>query len=273
ASYRRLPITIAAIAASTFILIAATGVRAQDDWSVVERHTIEHAPPADAFPSENSVPQADSQSRQDQPQRHEDEPPARQAQASRKFLVCGEEATRASPNVQQMVATIDQSWHADVRVYQSVRPLGPHAMPGGCIFYNAAVLKSLLKMRLDLQNQQDLDPLLWAIFAHEVGHEVHEDFSAARAKVPNQQKELEADRFAGYTLEKLNIRAVDIAPYWSLAGDEFGAGPSHGTSAQRVAAFKEGWHEAEWRRLEDAQSVGSAMDEPVAPEDSASAPQ
>lgn len=260
-----------AIAAGIFILITAANARAQDDWSMVDRHTIEQAPP-DASAAENPIPQTDSPSQSDESQSQPDMLPQQHPKAPRKFLACGEEATPASPNVQQMVETIDDSWHTDVRVYQSVRPLGPHAMSGGCIFYNAAVLKSLLQMRLDLQNQKDLDPLLWAIFAHEVGHEVHQDFSPARAAVPNQQKELEADRFAGYTLQKLNIRAVDIAPYWSLAGDEFGAGPSHGTSAQRVAAFKEGWHEAEWRRPEDAKSVASAMEEPVAPEDSESAP-
>jgi hypothetical protein len=65
---------------------------------------------------------------------------------------------------------------------------------------------------------------------------------------------------------------TDISPYYSLAGDEFGVGATHGSSAQRVAAFKEGWHLAEWKRTENSQSVETAQDASVAPDSSAAAP-
>jgi hypothetical protein len=110
------------------------------------------------------------------------------------------------------------------------------------------------------------------IFAHEVGHEYHRDFDSSRAAVPNQIKELEADRFAGYTLKKLDVSATGLTPYWSMTGDEFGIGASHGSSAQRVGAFKEGWHEAEWSRAENSTSVTAATQQSIAPEDSTAAP-
>lgn len=194
------------------------------------------------------------------------------ADSTTTFLACGERATNPAPNVAAMVARIDALWSANVRVYESVEPETPHAMPGGCIFYNQATLAALLGQRLDLRDPHEVKPLLYAIFAHEVGHEYHRDFSAARAATPSRIKELEADRFAGYTLEELNVPANGLAPYWSLAGDEFGAGPRHGTSTQRVAAFREGWNLAKWDRPEDSQPVTAATNEPVAPEDSSGAP-
>ena len=57
-----------------------------------------------------------------------------------------------------------------------------------------------------------------------------------------------------------------------MTGDEFGAGAKHGISEQRVAAFKEGWNEAEWNRAENAKSVTAATQESIAPEDSTAAP-
>jgi predicted metalloprotease len=121
-----------------------------------------------------------------------------------------------------------------------------------------------------------LDPLAWAIFAHEIGHQYHHDTRPEREAVPSAIKELEADRFAGYTLEKLKIRATDLSPYWNLTGDEFGAGVSahnqHGSSAQRVAAFKQGWNLAEWNRPENSRSVAEADSEAVAPDTADGAP-
>ncbi|HJU28832.1 MAG TPA: hypothetical protein VJ718_06660, partial [Candidatus Binataceae bacterium] len=129
--------------------------------------------------------------------------------------------------------------------------------------------------RLDVNDPGVVNPLLWAIFAHEVGHEVHDDFGASRAATPVETRELEADRFAGFSLEKLNIRATNLTPYWIMTGDEFGAsaGDRHGSSAQRVAAFKEGWHLAEWNQSETSASVSAALDDPVAPDNPDAAPQ
>jgi hypothetical protein len=187
-------------------------------------------------------------------------------------VACGEKAVPASAKIQSIVSQINGAWGSDVHVYQSVAVEGPHAMPGGCIFYNPTGLAMLLGLRLNLTNPDVLVPMLYAIFAHEVGHEVHLDFDPSRNAVPDEVKELEADRFAGYTMEKLDVPATGLSPYWSMTGDEFGAGTKHGSSAQRVAAFKEGWHEAEWNRAENSKSVTVATEEPVAPEDSAEAP-
>jgi hypothetical protein len=194
------------------------------------------------------------------------------ADAANVMMACGEKAVPASAKIQGIVAQINGAWGSNVQVYQSIAPEGPHAMAGGCIFYNPAALAMLIGQRLNLTDPAVFTPMLYAIFAHEVGHEDHRDFDQSRAPVPNQIKELEADRFAGYTLEKLNVPATGLAPYWSMTGDEFGRGDSHGTSAQRVGAFKEGWHEAEWNRAEDSTSVTAATQESIAPEDSTAAP-
>ncbi len=200
------------------------------------------------------------------------EPATPDGSAGRPVSACGEQARPPSPQVAAIVSKIDSLWGVDVRVYASVAPEPPHALAGGCIFYNETALLGLLGGRLDMRDPKELKPMLYAIFAHEVGHEYHRDFSAARAATPNRIKELEADRFAGYTLEELNIPASGLAPYWSLAGDEFGSGPKHGASGERVAAFREGWELAKWDRPEDSRPVTSANEEPVAPEDSAGAP-
>jgi hypothetical protein len=188
------------------------------------------------------------------------------------MLACGEKAAAPSPKIQGIVSQINGTWGSNVQVYQSVAAEGPHANAGGCIFYNTAALAVLLGQRLDLNDPAVFTPMIYAIFAHEVGHEVHRDFDPSRAAVPNQIKELEADRFAGYTLKKLDVPATGLAPYWSMTGDEFGIGASHGSSAQRVGAFKEGWHEAEWNRAENSKSVTAATQEAIAPEDSSAAP-
>ncbi len=245
-------------------LAAASGWRSRaagDEW--------ERVPSSYGTNPENGASGAPTRSK---PSRGASTTSAGNAAATPTFLACGERATNPAPNVAAMVARIDALWSANVRVYESVASETPHAMPGGCIFYNQATLAALLGRRLDLRDPHEVKPMLYAIFAHEVGHEYHRDFSAARAATPNRIKELEADRFAGYTLEELNVPANGLAPYWSLAGDEFGAGPSHGTSTQRVAAFREGWRLAKWDRPEDSQSVTAATNEPVAPEDSAGAP-
>ena len=158
-----------------------------------------------------------------------------------------------------IVSAVDDVWNSQVKVYESVMPLPPHARPGGCIFYNPLYL-NLLMRHLLVQDPGIVEPLLYAIMAHELGHEMHADFSSARADVSTQTKELQADRFAGYTLQRLNIGLDNITPYYSLAGDEFsGARPqaatSHGDSMSRTAALKKGWELAEWNQPEDARSL------------------
>ena len=154
-----------------------------------------------------------------------------------------------------IVSAIDDVWSAHIRVYESVVPFSPHARPGGCVFYNPVYL-NLLMRHLLVQDSSIVEPLLYAIMAHEVGHEVHDDFSAARADVSKQNKELQADHFAGYTLQHLNIGLDNITPYYSLAGDEFTGTPSsHGDSMRRTGALKNGWDMGEWNQPEDSRSL------------------
>lgn len=232
-------------------------VYAADDWEAVGSTTLEDRSDADNPASAAGNAASKETAR----------PPS--------TLVCGEAARPASAEVQSMVARINQLWGAHLHTYETVAPEQPHAAPGGCIFYNRAALAAIMVARLDVNDPKVVNPLMWAIFAHEAGHEMHQDFDSSRASVSPENKEVEADRFAGYTLEKLGIPATDLTPFWTMAGDEFGAGAGykHGSSAARVAAFKQGWHLAEWNRAENSVSVQSALDEPVAPDNPDSAPQ
>jgi len=197
--------------------------------------------------------------------------------SAKPFKVCGEMATKASPQVTAMVQRINNLWGSSFPVYETLAVEQPHATPGGCVFYNRAALAAILAGRLDVQdNTEVIDPLEWAIFAHEIGHQVHQDNERVRDSVPSAIKELEADRFAGYTLARLKIRGTELSPYWSLTGDEFGGGANsrnaHGSSGQRLAAFKQGWNLAEWNRPEGSGSVAEAQNEAVAPDSADGAP-
>jgi len=252
-------VTLTAIA-----MIATTPSRAfaDDDWDTVPDSSSAAGTAAPA-----SAPAVNRPARS-----HRRAVTSARADAPNVINACGERAVPPSPKIQGIVTEINGAWGSNVRVYQSIAPEGPHATDGGCIFYNPAALAMLLGLRLNLNDPNVLTPMLYAIFAHEVGHEVHRDFAPSRAAVTNQIKELEADRFAGYTMKKLDVPATGLAPYWSMTGDEFGIGASHGSSEQRVAAFKEGWHEAEWNRAESSMSVTAATQESIAPEDSSAAP-
>jgi hypothetical protein len=253
----------------TLLILAAIGLAtaqafADDDWEAVpSTPPAETSAPATVSPGTPPVGAAHHRAT-----RNASVAPG----GSNVAIVCGERAVPPSPKIQAIVAQINGAWGSHVHVYQSVAPEGPHAMAGGCIFYNPAALAMLLGLRLDLTDPNVMTPMLYAIFAHEVGHEVHGDFDASRVPVPSEIKELEADRFSGYTMQKLGVSATGLAPYWLMTGDEFGAGAKHGSSEQRVAAFKEGWHEAEWNRAENAMSVTAATQESIAPEDSTAAP-
>ena len=244
------------------VLWIATVRAADDDWEAVGDSTVATAPAATLPRSVN--PPAISQGS------------AVGESAGKPFKICGEEATPASSQVAAMVARINQVWGSDFRAYQTVAFEQPHASTGGCVFYNTAAMAAIMTNRLDVNDTEVVDPLVWAIFAHEIGHQYHHDTGSEREATPSATKELEADRFAGYTLEKLKIRATDLSPYWNLTGDEFGAGVSahnqHGSSAQRVAAFKQGWNLAEWNRPENSQSVAEAEAESVAPDTADGAP-
>jgi hypothetical protein len=264
---KKLKVTVLLAVALAIAAVGMTAAQAlaDDDWEAV---------PSSSSASAEAPPQAPAATRSARPSHRSAARSASPApaDAANVMVACGEKAKPPSPKIQEIVSEINGTSGSNVQVYQSVAAEGPHANPGGCIFYNQTALAMLLGLRLNLNDPTLFTPMLYAIFAHEVGHEVHLDFDPSRAATPNQIKELEADRFAGYTMKKLNVPATGLAPYWSMTGDEFGIGASHGSSAQRVGAFKEGWHEAEWNRAENSMSVTDANQESTAPEDSAAAP-
>jgi hypothetical protein len=172
------------------------------------------------------------------------------------FLACGERARRAQEPYQSIVATLNQMWGTHAKVYESVTPMSPHASTGNCIFYNTEFQEMLTSRWMGITDDDQLRPILYAIYAHELGHIIHGDLTARRANVPLQQKELEADRFAGYTLWRLNVKRFDAADtehYYQAVGDDYVGGQgSHGTGAQRVTAFQEGWDLARTGAREDS---------------------
>jgi hypothetical protein len=243
---------VAAIAALVVMLGAATAF-AQDDWEVVQH-------PSSDTTSKNAAVRT---------------PASTGGSDGTPKSVCGEEALPAAPAIKTLVGQINDLWGSNFEVYQTVALEQPHASSGGCIFYNSTAMGMLITARLDVNDPNVIAPMLWAIFAHEVGHEYHHDSEASRADVPIEIKELEADRFAGYTLERLKIRATDLTPFWTMTGDEFGGGGrggKHGSAEQRVAAFKQGWRLAEWNRAENSQSVEDALNDSVAPDSPDAAP-
>ena len=172
------------------------------------------------------------------------------------FTACGEPARPAQEPYKSIVAQLNQLWGAHAKVYESVTPMSPHASTGGCIFYNSEFQQMLTSRWMGITDDEQLRPMLYAISAHELGHIMHGDLTAKRAGVPLQTKELEADRFAGYTLQRLGIKRFDAADtehYYQAVGDDYvGAQSNHGTGAQRTGAFQEGWDLARTGAREDA---------------------
>jgi len=235
----RLGLTAAllAVVAAGFAVTAKAGADSDGDWQIVtslqeQPQAAAPAPAARPAPSgpTGNVPAASV--------------PAKAGVGP--AIACGEQAVSASDQVKAVVAEINRVWHSDVKVYQSVQPSGPHARPGGCIFYHPGVMAGLLNGWMNIKEAREEKPMVYAIFAHEIGHEVHGDFDSSRANLSSEERELEADRFAGYTMSFLRIQADDLTTYYRLVGDDFmGGQASHGTGDQRATAFEYGWKLAE----------------------------
>jgi hypothetical protein len=218
-----------AVCAAALVLAGAVWVggiaRAQDDWQVIERHT-DSAPPLKAAPAAKSG-------------------------AAGTFIACGEKARAAAEPYKSIVENLDSMYGVSYPVYESVAVISPHASAGGCIFYNPKFLASLLGNWMDIRNGQDRNPMLYAIFAHELGHQIHGDVNGENQGLSIKRRELAADQFAGYTLERMGFRRLfpeEITKYYQLTGDDFfGAGDKgdHGTGEQRTTAFLDGWRRAE----------------------------
>jgi|HubBroStandDraft_1064217.scaffolds.fasta_scaffold106322_2 hypothetical protein len=228
-------VTIALAAA----LAAASPAFAQDDWQQVPN---------------NSEPSSDSAKVQ-------------QPNAESKLVIaCGEEARPATEPYKSIVAQLNDMYGTSFPVYESVRVMSPHANSGGCIFYNREFLASLMGNWMKIDDPSTAQPMLYAIFAHELGHLSHDDFSARNQGASTKSRELAADQFAGYTVERLGVRRLDpdeVTKYYQLTGDDFTGGSSdHGTGNERTNAFLDGWHRAEVGLSETSGRPAGGMGEP-----------
>jgi hypothetical protein len=240
--------TFARLAIAALVLgCAALGARAafaqDDDWSVVS-HQVRESPPSHAEPAQNepAAPQAGGQAPDALPQEL-------QPRADGARMICGEMARPAVEPYKTIVADINREWGTNAPVYESVRADSPHVSRAGCIFYNPAFMEAFLRGETDEHGEPDKTSMIYAIMAHELGHIEHHDYE--RANVSSVDKELEADRFSGYTLSRMGISRGNITPFYSLGGDEFSGVHDHGFSNERIAAFNKGWKAAEWNQPED----------------------
>lgn len=207
------------------VVTAPRPANAQDDWQVIEHHS-DQKPSAAASPTSTLT-----------------------SGAGAVINACGERARPATEPYKSIVTQLNDMYGSSYPVYESVAVMSPHANSNGCIFYNRKFLSSLLGNWMNITSGDARSPMLYAIFAHEEGHLQHDDFAPSNQYVAQQSKELAADQFAGYTMERLGIRRLDpdeVTKYYQLTGDDFvGASGGHGTGAQRATAFQDGWHRAE----------------------------
>ena len=151
-----------------------------------------------------------------------------------------------------MVQQLNDMHGENFHVYETIAPTGPHAVTGGCIMYNRTELQSLVQRWMGISDPDTVRPMLYAALAHEFGPLEHGDVDEpAVSRAQAREHELNADRFAGYTLSRLGIARLDpdqLTFYYRLLGDDFaGAGPAgyHGSSEERSAALQDGWHRGE----------------------------
>lgn len=240
--------TFTVLTALVLFAVGATWASAQsdEDWHVVERHV-------------TSGRAADS---------HQPAPATQKdaAQAGGELVACGEAARPAGEPFKSIVAQLNEMNGTSFPVYESVAKISPHASTGDCIFYNQEWLDSIMKRWMRIDDPSAETPMLYAIFAHELGHLVHGDVDPANKGQPTKPKELAADQFAGFTVERLGIRRLDpdeLTFYYKVVGDDFvGARDSHGTGDERTTAFVDGWHRAEVGLPETSGRPAGGLDQP-----------
>jgi hypothetical protein len=237
-----------ALAACSMLAAVVLGARAtrahaqDDDWHVVERH---NTSPAPAGAGDVSAPAA---------------------KAGSTHTACGEAAQPASEPYTTIVAQLNDMWGTSFKVYQSSAAGSPHVRSGGCIFYSQQFLDNLFRQWMRIDDPDAVRPMLYAIFAHEIGHLAHGDFDPGSDDVPVKNKELAADQFAGYSLERLGMRRLDpveVTRYYQLTGDDFvGHSSGHGNGEERATAFQDGWHRAEIGLPEQGTQPSGGLGEP-----------
>jgi len=168
------------------VVLCARVARAQDDWQVIERHTTSQAPAA-AAPVPPRPPYRRATARSTRAANRTPRRASLTRRWSRSSTTCGAPISRCTNRSTPALRT-----RAD----------------GGCIFYNQKFLDSLFQQWMRIEDPDAVKPMLYAIFAHEIGHLAHSDFDPASVNVPIKSKELSADQFAGYSLE----RNGDTAP-------------------------------------------------------------
>jgi len=225
------------------VVLCARDARAQDDWQVIERHTTSQAPAAAGAGAAAPAVAAGGQ-----------------------VQACGETARPASDSYKAIVAQLNDMWGTNFQVYESLNAGSPHARNGGCIFYNQKFLDSLFQQWMRIDDPDAVRPMLYAIFAHEIGHLAHSDFDPDSQNVPVKNKELAADQFAGYSLERMGIRRLDpveVTRYYQLTGDDFvGHSSGHGNGDERTTAFEDGWHRAQVGLPEQGTQPAGGLGEP-----------
>jgi hypothetical protein len=225
------------------VVLCARDARAQDDWQVIERHTTSQAPAAAGAGAAAPAVTAGGQ-----------------------VQACGETARPASDSYKVIVSQLNDMWGTNFQVYESLNAGSPHARNGGCIFYNQKFLDSLFQQWMRIDDPDAVRPMLYAIFAHEIGHLAHSDFDPDSQNVPVKNKELAADQFAGYSLERMGIRRLDpveVTRYYQLTGDDFvGHESGHGNGDERTTAFEDGWHRAQVGLPEQGTQPAGGLGEP-----------
>ncbi len=254
--------TFARLAIAALVLgCAALGARPtlarDDDWSVVSPQDQSQQEQSNQVQS-NQVHESHrstTKPAEADPNAAQALPPELQPGADGAQMICGEMARPATEPYKSIVANIDRAWGASATVYESVRAGSPHVSRGGCIFYNPTFMDVFLRGEADEHGEPDKTSMIYAILAHELGHIEHHDYE--RTDVSSVDKELQADRFSGYTLERLSIPRDNITAFYSMGGDEFSGVHDHGFSNQRIAAFNQGWQRAEWNEPEDGGKAAS----------------
>lgn len=119
--------------------------------------------------------------------------------------------------------------------------------------------------RAFLENYQRRTKNPWftlGVLAHELGHHLSGHSLDGIGSRPN--KELEADAFAGFVLQKLGCPLAQAQAVFSFLNETDGP-PTHPVKKQRYAAIKRGWDNAaglvspETLRFNDADRIGFAI--------------
>ena len=104
---------------------------------------------------------------------------------------------------------------------------------------------------------------IYSIMAHEIGHHLNAHTLDDKGSTP--PKELEADEFSGFILNKLDASLNDSQLAMKMMGNDLGSA-THPPKTQRLAAIKLGWDKANSFRRDD-DKVDPIPPDPSSPRD------